>query len=117
MLFSVLPFILLIGAMAWMGRQTLKSQSGIFNFGRSKARKYNGELPGVTFEDVAGADEAKEELSEVVEFLRNPQKYHDIGARIPRGVLLVGPPRHRQNPARARCSGRSTGTILHNQRF
>jgi len=91
-LISGLPFILLIVAMAWMGRQTLKSQSGIFNFGRSKARQYNGERPDVTFEDVAGEDEAKGELSEVVEFLRNPQKYHDIGARIPRGVLLVGPP-------------------------
>jgi len=92
LLFSGLPFILLIVAMVWMGRQTLKSQSGVFSFGRSKARQQNGEHPDVTFEDVAGADEAKEELSEVVEFLRNPQKYHDIGARIPRGVLLVGPP-------------------------
>jgi cell division protease FtsH len=92
LLLSGLPFILLIGVMAWMGRQTLKSQSGIFNFGRSKARQYNEERPEVTFDDVAGAEEAKDELSEVVEFLRNPQKYHDIGARIPRGVLLVGPP-------------------------
>jgi cell division protease FtsH len=92
LLLNALPFILLIGATAWMGRQALKSQSGIFNFGRSKARQFNQELPEVTFEDVAGADEAKEELSAVVEFLRNPQKYHDIGARIPRGVLLVGPP-------------------------
>jgi cell division protease FtsH len=92
LLINGLPFILLIGAMAWMGRQTLKSQSGVFNFGRSKARQYNEELPEVTFDDVAGAEEAKDELSEVVEFLRNPQKYHNIGARIPRGVLLVGPP-------------------------
>jgi cell division protease FtsH len=92
LLISGLPFILLIGVMAWMGRQTLKSQSGIFNFGRSKARQYTEERPSVTFNDVAGAEEAKEELTEVVEFLRNPQKYHDIGARIPRGVLLVGPP-------------------------
>jgi cell division protease FtsH len=92
LLINGLPFILLIGATIWMGRKTLKSQSGLFNFGSSKARQYNEELPEVTFEDVAGAEEAKEELSEVVEFLRNPQKYHDIGARIPRGVLLVGPP-------------------------
>ena len=84
-----LPFILLIAAMAWMGRQTLKSQSGIFNFGRSKARQYGQEHPDVTFGDVAGAEEAKGELSEVVEFLRNPQKYHDIGARIPRGVFVI----------------------------
>jgi cell division protease FtsH len=92
LLINGLPFILLIAAMVWLGRQTLKSQSGAFNFGRSKARQYNEERPEVTFNDVAGADEAKEELSEVVEFLRNPQKYHDVGARIPRGVLLVGPP-------------------------
>ena len=92
LLINGLPFILLIAAMVWMGRQTLKSQSGAFNFGRSKARQYNEERPEVTFNDVAGAEEAKEELSEVVEFLRNPQKYHDVGARIPRGVLLVGPP-------------------------
>jgi cell division protease FtsH len=92
LLINGLPFILLIAAMVWMGRQTLKSQSGAFNFGRSKARQYNEERPEVTFNDVAGADEAKQELSEVVEFLRNPQKYHDVGARIPRGVLLVGPP-------------------------
>ena len=89
---NALPFLLLIGAMVWMGRQTLKSQSGLFNFGRSKAREYNEERPEVTFEDVAGAEEAKNELGEVIEFLRNPQKYHDIGAHIPRGVLLVGPP-------------------------
>jgi len=92
LLISGLPFILLIVAMVWMGRQTLKSQSGMFNFGRSKARQYNEELPEVTFDDVAGAEEAKEELSEVVNFLKNPQKYHEIGARIPRGVLLIGPP-------------------------
>lgn len=92
LLLSALPFLLLVGAMVWMGRQTLKSQSGIFNFGRSKARQYNEERPDVTFDDVAGAEEAKNELGEVIEFLRNPQKYHDLGARIPRGVLLIGPP-------------------------
>jgi len=92
MLISALPFILFIGVMVWMGRQSMKSQSGIFNFGQSKARQYDEERPQVTFMDVAGAEEAKDELSEVVEFLRNPQKYHNIGARIPRGVLLVGPP-------------------------
>ena len=92
LLSSLLPLLLLVGLMAWMGRQTLKSQSGLFSFGQSKARQYDAERPQVTFNDVAGAEEAKEELSEVVEFLRNPQKYHAIGARIPRGVLLVGPP-------------------------
>jgi cell division protease FtsH len=75
-----------------MGRQTAQSQAGILGFGRSKARLHEGHHSEVTFEDVAGADEAKEELREIVDFLRNPQKYHDIGAHIPRGILLVGPP-------------------------
>jgi len=87
-----LPLLLLVLVMVWMGRQAAQSQSGIFSFGRSKARRYTADRPGVTFDDVAGADEAKAELQEVVDFLRNPQKYHEIGARIPRGVLLVGPP-------------------------
>ncbi len=88
-----LPLLLLVLFfvwMAWMGRQ---NQAGIFKFGRTSARKYGAQhYPAVTFEDVAGADEAKEELQEVVDFLRRPEKYHMIGARIPRGVLLIGPP-------------------------
>ncbi|NOX60916.1 MAG: ATP-dependent zinc metalloprotease FtsH [Chloroflexi bacterium] len=87
-----LPLLLLILFFAWMGRQSMVNQGGLFGFGRSRARRYTGEETGVTFDDVAGADEAKQELQEVVDFLRNPQKYHEIGARIPRGVLLVGPP-------------------------
>ncbi len=87
-----LPLLLLVLVMVWMGRQATQSQAGIFGFGRSKARRYMADHPEVTFDDVAGADEAKTELQEVVDFLRHPQKYHDIGARIPRGVLLVGPP-------------------------
>jgi cell division protease FtsH len=87
-----LPLLLLVLVMVWMGRQAAQSQAGIFGFGRSKARRYMADHPEVTFDDVAGADEAKAELQEVVDFLRHPQKYHDIGARIPRGVLLVGPP-------------------------
>jgi cell division protease FtsH len=87
-----LPLILLVGLMIWMGRQAAQSQAGIFSFGRSKARRHEGLHSDVTFEDVAGADEAKAELREIVDFLRMPQKFHDIGAHIPRGVLLVGPP-------------------------
>ncbi len=87
-----LPLILLVLVMLWLGRQASRSQSGIFNVGRSKPRRYSEDHPEVTFNDVAGVDEAKEELKEVVDFLRNPDKYHKLGARIPRGVLLVGPP-------------------------
>jgi cell division protease FtsH len=87
-----LPLLLLVLLMVWMGRQAAQSQAGIFGFGRSRARRYVGDRTEVTFDDVAGADEAKMELQEVVDFLRHPQKYHDVGARIPRGVLLVGSP-------------------------
>lgn len=95
LLVSFLPTALLVLLLVWMGRQATQNQAGLFGFGRSKARRYEGkgiDRPDVTFNDVAGADEAKAELQEVVDFLRYPQKYHDIGARIPRGVLLVGPP-------------------------
>ena len=92
LLSSALPLILLVGLMVWMGRQATQSQAGIFGFGQSRARRHEGQHSEVTFEDVAGADEAKEELHEIVDFLRMPQKYHDIGAHIPRGILLVGPP-------------------------
>ncbi len=87
-----LPILLLVGLFVWMGRQAARSQAGIFTFARSKARLYEMDRPKVTFADVAGADEAKAELLEEVDFLRNPQKYHSVGARIPRGVLLVGHP-------------------------
>src|SRR5258708_12409377 len=62
------------------------------SFGKSRARMFTGDQPTVTFEDVAGADEAKEELKEIVEFLREPEKFIQLGARIPKGVLLVGSP-------------------------
>ncbi len=92
LLTTALPVLMVVFFLFWMGRQASQSQSGIFSFGRSKARRYTADRPQVTFDDVAGADEAKMELQEVVDFLRQPQKYHALGARIPRGVLLVGPP-------------------------
>jgi cell division protease FtsH len=92
LLSNALPVLLLVGLMVWMGRQAARSQAGVFGFGQSRARRHEGLHSDVTFEDVAGADEAKEELREIVDFLRMPQKYHDIGAHIPRGILLVGPP-------------------------
>ena len=74
-----------------MGRQMTRGQQNVFGFGRS-GPQHDPERPQVTFADVAGEDEAKKELTEVVDFLRNPAKYHQLGARLPRGVLLVGPP-------------------------
>jgi cell division protease FtsH len=86
------PMLLLVGYFVWMARKASLQQGGILGFGRTKARRYTGESSAVTFADVAGADEAKTDLEGIVDFLRNPKKYHEIGARIPRGVLLVGPP-------------------------
>ncbi|MDE3154844.1 MAG: ATP-dependent zinc metalloprotease FtsH, partial [Acidobacteriota bacterium] len=87
-----LPLLVLVLILFWMGRQMAKSQQGMFGFGRTKARRYGADQPKITFADVAGADEAKGDLQEVVDFLRHPAKYHEIGARIPRGILLVGAP-------------------------
>jgi len=86
------PMLLLVGFFWWTSRQAANTQSGLSGLGRSKARRYSNDQPKVTFADVAGADEAKAELQEEVDFLRHPDKYHALGARIPRGVLLVGPP-------------------------
>jgi cell division protease FtsH len=92
LLFSVLPFALFIGLIVLMGRNMSRGQQNVFGFGRSKAKVYDPERPRITFADMAGEEEAKKELSEVVDFLKNPTKYHQIGARLPRGILLVGPP-------------------------
>ena len=89
---TLLPFLLIVGLIAFMGRQMSRGQQNVFGFGRSRARQHDPERPQVTFADVAGEEEAKQELTEVVDFLRNPAKYHQFGARLPRGVLLVGPP-------------------------
>ena len=88
----ILPFLLLGGAFFFIFRQAQGSNNAAMSFGKSRARMFTGDQPTVTFEDVAGVEESKEELREVVEFLREPQKFIALGARIPKGVLLVGPP-------------------------
>ncbi|GAP20514.1 ATP-dependent zinc metalloprotease FtsH [Leptolinea tardivitalis] len=88
----ILPFLLLAGAFFFIFRQAQGSNNAAMSFGKSRARMFTGDQPTVTFADVAGVDESKEELQEVVEFLREPQKFIQLGARIPKGVLLVGPP-------------------------
>jgi len=88
----VLPFLLLAGLFWFIFRQAQGSNNAAMSFGKSRARMFTGDHPTVTFQDVAGIDESKEELAEVVEFLREPQKFIQLGARIPKGVLLVGPP-------------------------
>ncbi|MGC9001724.1 MAG: ATP-dependent zinc metalloprotease FtsH [Dictyoglomus sp.] len=86
------PYLILIFFFWMMFRQVQGSNNQAFSFGRSRARLFLDNRPKVTFADVAGADEAKQELKEVVDFLKFPQKYRQLGARIPRGILLVGPP-------------------------
>jgi len=86
------PLLLIIAFFVWTARRAQRQMNGAFGFGRAQAREYTVEKPQVTFEDVAGQDSAKAELVEIVDFLREPDKYIALGARIPRGVLLVGPP-------------------------
>jgi cell division protease FtsH len=96
LLLNVLPVLLLLyfGVMSWRGMRQMQDMQGggIFGIGRSRAKMYSKERPTTTFADVAGVDEAKTELREVIDFLRDPQRFLNIGAHIPKGVLLVGPP-------------------------
>jgi cell division protease FtsH len=88
----ILPVLLMGGVLWFIFRQAQGSNNQAMAFGKSRARMFSGDHPTVTFADVAGVEEAKEELAEIVEFLREPQKFIQLGARIPKGVLLVGPP-------------------------
>ena len=94
LLLNVLPFLLLLylGYIALRSFRQSQQAGGLFGVGRSRAKLYNEERPSTTFADVAGVDEAKADLREEIEFLREPQRYQAIGAHIPKGVLLVGPP-------------------------
>ncbi len=91
-LLSLLPVLLIGGFFIYMMRQAQGTNNQALSFGKSRARMFIGNKPATTFDDVAGVDEAKQELTEVVEFLKYPEKFSTLGARIPRGVLLVGPP-------------------------
>ncbi|KEC56587.1 ATP-dependent zinc metalloprotease FtsH [Bartonella koehlerae] len=92
LLFSLLPVIIIVGAWIFFMRQMQSGSRGAMGFGKSKAKLLNEAQGRVTFQDVAGVEEAKQDLQEIVEFLREPQKFQRLGGRIPRGVLLVGPP-------------------------
>ena len=89
---NALPFLLFVGLLYFSTRGLRGQQQGVFGFGKSRAKLYDAERPATTFADVAGVDVAKADLREEVDFLRDPAKYRRLGARIPKGVLLVGPP-------------------------
>jgi cell division protease FtsH len=92
LLFTLLPVALLIGFFVMMNRRAQSQMGGIMSIGRSRAKTYTTERPGTTFADVAGYEGVKQEIREVVDFLKMPERFGEIGARIPKGVLLVGPP-------------------------
>jgi cell division protease FtsH len=92
LLIGVLPWVFFIGLFFFFSRRATQGQQGIFSFGKSRAKLILEDRPSTTFADVAGVDESKYELQEVVEFLKTPQKFQRLGGKIPRGVLLVGPP-------------------------
>ncbi len=94
-----------------------RGPSSILNFGKSRGKIYGEDEIKITFEDAAGVDEAKEELKEIIEYLQYPQKFLDIGGKIPKGILLVGPPGNRKNSSGKSCCGRGKGPFFQHEWF
>ena len=108
----VLPLILISGFFLIIFRQAQSSGNQAISFGKSRARMFTGEKPTITFDDVAGVEEAKQELSEIVEFLKEPQKFIALGARIPKGCHPDGRSGHGQNPDGQGSIGRGWRPLL-----
>ena len=103
---TILILVAFVGIFLWISRRAQGQMSGIMSIGRSRAKLYTTERPRTTFADVAGYQGVKVEISEVVDFLKSPHRFRDIGAKIPKGILLVGPPGHGQDPPRPGRGGR-----------
>src|SRR2546427_9061336 len=97
-LLTFLPYLLIFGLVIFMLRQMQQGGNRAFAFGKSKAKLLAGDTPKVTFADVAGGDEAKQELEEIIDLLKDPQKVQRLGGRLPKGALLLGPPGPRKTP-------------------
>ena len=117
MLVNASPFIVLLAFWIFMMRQMQSGGNKALSFGKSRARLHSTQQKKVTFKDVAGVEEAKEELQEIIEFLREPQKFQKLGGRIPKGVLLIGPPGTGKTLLARAIAGRSQRAVLLHLRF
>ena len=100
MLGLMLPVILIIGFFVWMQRRAQGQMGNVMSIGRSRAKAYSTDKPSTTFADIAGYEGVKKEINEVVDFLRMPERFREIGARVPKGILARRPPGHRQDAVR-----------------